>query len=190
MQQIQPSPTEPVRCRRSAATTTPTPSRHRGPTWSGCIRGPNSLRWWRAGLFWNEPAKCTMHRYKESIKLGETPLSPKEVEQAIEDLKPRWMGHSYSLVEKNCCHCAHALAAALRVPPPPSFLNRAAESADAVENATEAVALMVAPVVAKVGGTLDDLLGDKAQAAATVVKAQHLRLSKKANTMIVASVVR
>eukprot|EP00425_Heterocapsa_triquetra_P027735 CAMPEP_0195103844 /NCGR_PEP_ID=MMETSP0448-20130528/72753_1 /TAXON_ID=66468 /ORGANISM="Heterocapsa triquestra, Strain CCMP 448" /LENGTH=258 /DNA_ID=CAMNT_0040139593 /DNA_START=65 /DNA_END=839 /DNA_ORIENTATION=+ len=56
------------------------------------------------GLFFSWPKKCEGHSYTESVHMGKTVVSEMEVMRIVEELEAQWLGESYDLLEKNCCH--------------------------------------------------------------------------------------
>jgi hypothetical protein len=81
-----------------------------------------------------------MYSYRESVTLGITPLTPAEVRAAVAALSDAWPGAGYDLLTRNCVHFTEALAEALRVPPPPGWVNAAAGAADGVGKAAAGAA--------------------------------------------------
>merc|ERR1719506_1036741 len=84
--------------------------------WSfGASRRPGS------GVFCNEPCRCTMHTYSQSVYLGDCKLEPYEVEEILRDMLPDWEGRTYDLLHKNCCSFSDAFAKNLGVGPIPDW---------------------------------------------------------------------
>eukprot|EP01064_Diplonema_japonicum_P006698 TRINITY_DN14542_c0_g1_i1.p1 TRINITY_DN14542_c0_g1~~TRINITY_DN14542_c0_g1_i1.p1 ORF type:complete len:185 (+),score=31.51 TRINITY_DN14542_c0_g1_i1:44-598(+) len=98
-----------------------------GVEWSfGCTTSDCS------GIFTEEPAKCSMHRYKESLDMGETNMSESEVKDLLQSMAPDWKGNTYDLLSKNCCSFCDAFAKALGVGPIPTWVNRFAGAGSSV----------------------------------------------------------
>jgi hypothetical protein len=57
-----------------------------------------------SGLFFCDPRGCEAHSYRESIYLGRTSLSNRDVSILFDNLALEWPGGAYDLLEKNCCH--------------------------------------------------------------------------------------
>lgn len=76
----------------------------------------------RSGIFRTPPRTCDDHKFRESIVMGETSLSEKEVHAIIGGLAPRWDANSYDLLRRNCCHFADALCIQLGVGPVPEWV--------------------------------------------------------------------
>ena len=66
-----------------------------------------------SGVFFNEPKKCPMHTYHESVLLGETKVSEDGVNAIIKDMSLVWLGETYDLLHRNCCSFGKAFAARL-----------------------------------------------------------------------------
>jgi hypothetical protein len=74
------------------------------------------------GVFELRPRSCPPHIFRESIVLGSTALSLREVQQRVATMALEWMGPTYHLTKRNCNSFANALAAQLlSVPPPPGM---------------------------------------------------------------------
>ena len=80
------------------------------------------------GVFSCEPRGCTMHRYKESIAMGETAMGPKDVDGLVQQMSGEWPGASYDLLHRNCCHFAEGFCVSLGVGAIPTWVNRAAKT--------------------------------------------------------------
>lgn len=55
-----------------------------------------------SGVVRSEPRQHPSYIYRESVCLGETPLSEDEVDTAIDTALDTWLAHSYHLVTRNC----------------------------------------------------------------------------------------
>jgi hypothetical protein len=87
------------------------------------------------GVFINDPKGCTMHKWRESVAMGNTALSEAEVHTLVEEMQIAWHALNYSLLEKNCCHFSEAFCERLGVTtqkPFPRWVNRAAKTGTAV----------------------------------------------------------
>jgi hypothetical protein len=72
-------------------------------------------------------------RYRETVVLGETHLSPTEVGVVVEDLgRTTFRGCDYSLLQRNCNHLTAVLAERLTGRPAPAWPNRLADVAVAL----------------------------------------------------------
>lgn len=77
------------------------------------------------------------------MTLGVTSLTPAQVRDVVALLSDAWPGDRYDLLTRNCVHFTAALAAELRVPPPPAWVNAAAGAADGVGRAAVGAAKTV-----------------------------------------------
>ena len=117
------------------------------------------------GVFSNEPRRCTMHTYRESVPMGVTTASEPEVHALLLRMRAEWAGPSYDLLHRNCCHFSDALCKELGVGAAPPWLNRAANTGagivDEVANlAGEArrAGEMLQPVLDEVGELAVDVM--------------------------------
>lgn len=83
------------------------------------------------GVYCCRPKHNPMYTYRESLQLGSTKLTPHEVQDLIRRLKTVWQGHTYLLLQRNCCHFCEDFAKELGVEEVPGWLNRFAEASDA-----------------------------------------------------------
>merc|ERR1712087_457793 len=80
-----------------------------------------------SGVSCIEPRKHEAHVYRESMCLGVSPLSEKEIRAAIIQAMDEWTENSYHPITRNCIHFSEALVVALRVPEPfPEWVHGAA----------------------------------------------------------------
>jgi len=77
-----------------------------------------------------------MHHFRESVYMGRTRCSRKDVDRLLHNLDGRWKGKDYDLVRRNCCHFSKALCRELAVGPFPRWVLHAAQKG---ENALKAV---------------------------------------------------
>mmetsp|Transcript_11958 Transcript_11958/g.24778 ORF Transcript_11958/g.24778 Transcript_11958/m.24778 type:complete len:188 (+) Transcript_11958:123-686(+) len=70
------------------------------------------------GVTWNEPRLHQVHIYRESLCMGETPLSEVEIRDAIAAAMDNWPARSYHPIKRNCITFAEELAGSLRVSEP------------------------------------------------------------------------
>jgi len=68
-----------------------------GVEWSFGQTGDDST-----GVTSNDPQGHTGHIYRESIDMGDTRLSPRQVLDLIEQLEIDWPGDSYNILKRNC----------------------------------------------------------------------------------------
>jgi hypothetical protein len=84
------------------------------------------------GVYSCPPRSNPAYTYRESVPLGATALSKREVLRTLEDLKLEWQGSDYHLLRRNCCHFTEHLADVLGCGPLPAWVNRFASSADSL----------------------------------------------------------
>lgn len=82
-----------------------------------------------------------MYKYRETVDLGTTEMSPAAVRALIAEMALGWSGASYSLLTRNCVHFCEELCQGLgctkRVP---AWVNAAAAGADSAARAASAAA--------------------------------------------------
>merc|ERR1740129_1053924 len=81
------------------------------------------------GVFACEPKGCTEHAYRESISMGETQLSPGEVDALLQQLMDEWLGQDYYFLRNNSGHFSNALCERLGVGPVPARLMKLPDAA-------------------------------------------------------------
>lgn len=82
------------------------------------------------GVYSVEPMKNPMYRFRETVPLGETPLTRAQIREVVLRLRKVWIGSEYDFLGHNCCHFCEVFARELQCKPPPGWLNRFAQSAD------------------------------------------------------------
>jgi len=75
-----------------------------------------------SGIFFVKPRCAEGHRYVESICLGYTGLSSRDVLGVIDRLDLAWPGESYDVLERNCCHFCSEMCRELGVEELPEWL--------------------------------------------------------------------
>lgn len=70
------------------------------------------------GVLCNEPKQHQVHVYKESISMGESPLTEDEVKTVIADAMDAWPANSYHPISRSCVNFAEDLLQRLKVPEP------------------------------------------------------------------------
>lgn len=81
------------------------------------------------GVFSCEPRGCEPHRYRESVVMGRTRMSPDEVRELLDLLQEDWLGLHYDVLRRNCCHFADSLCQYLGVGPVPAWVTNLAGAA-------------------------------------------------------------
>lgn len=90
---------------------------------------------WSSGVTWNPPRENPDHRYRETIVMGYTTLSPGKVWVLLEGLKVDWKGNTYNVLTRNCHHFSDHLSCKLGTGHMPTWLNAlAGTGAGVVEN--------------------------------------------------------
>lgn len=79
-----------------------------------------------SGVFSCAPKGCEMHKYRESLPMGRTPLSAGQVEQLIRRLSSEWPGVDYDLLRRNCCTFSDELCVQLGVGHVPKWVTNLA----------------------------------------------------------------
>merc|ERR1719189_3489471 len=54
------------------------------------------------GIVWTEPRSHQVHVYRESISMGESPLSEPEIREVIAHAMDAWPANSYHPITRNC----------------------------------------------------------------------------------------
>ncbi|KAI8078952.1 PPPDE putative peptidase domain-containing protein [Gilbertella persicaria] len=65
--------------------------------------------------------------FKQSIHMGYTNLTQREIEQVLQDISKEYMGTSYKLLTRNCNHFSEDLCKRLTGKAAPGWINRAAK---------------------------------------------------------------
>jgi len=72
------------------------------------------------------PKQHPSHRYRQSVKLHRSKLSPEEVADLISQLAEEYPGHDYNLLRRNCCHFADDLCQRIGAGRIPGWVHRLA----------------------------------------------------------------
>eukprot|EP00927_Polykrikos_kofoidii_P051015 TRINITY_DN44830_c0_g1_i1.p1 TRINITY_DN44830_c0_g1~~TRINITY_DN44830_c0_g1_i1.p1 ORF type:complete len:352 (+),score=79.84 TRINITY_DN44830_c0_g1_i1:65-1057(+) len=78
------------------------------------------------GVFCCEPRECQAHRYRESIAMGETIMTPRQVGVILDRLMKEWVGTQYDLLNRNCVLFCDAMIRKLGVGPMPTWVSNLA----------------------------------------------------------------
>lgn len=70
------------------------------------------------GVLCNEPKGHQVHVYKESIHMGQSPLTETEVRTVLSEAMDDWPANSYHPVSRSCVNFAEDLLLRLKVPEP------------------------------------------------------------------------
>jgi len=80
------------------------------------------------GVTWNAPGQNPDHSFRETLFMGYTDLSEKEVLKLVERLKVEWKGCSYNVLSRNC-HCfSDTFCRMLGADPLPRWINDLADT--------------------------------------------------------------
>jgi len=85
------------------------------------------------GVFSCRPRGNADHVYRESLCMGTTPVTEKELKDAIKELSGRWQGRGYDLLRHNCCHFSEELCVKLGVGHIPTWVNNLAHAGSELE---------------------------------------------------------
>jgi hypothetical protein len=127
-----------------------------GQEWSygGCDAG--------TGVFSNEPKLCDMHIYRESVEMGDSPLTEGQIVALIEAFEASWPGNEYDLLNHNCQSFAEAFLKELQVPNEfPKWIKRTTRVGASISNGAKSVASGVKSTGAAIGKTLSGLVNKK-----------------------------
>mmetsp|Transcript_27733 Transcript_27733/g.54437 ORF Transcript_27733/g.54437 Transcript_27733/m.54437 type:complete len:221 (+) Transcript_27733:58-720(+) len=81
------------------------------------------------GIVWTEPRSHQVHVYRESISMGECPLSEPEIREVIANAMDAWPANSYHPLTRNCVTFAEELIERLQAPEPcPPWIRGAADA--------------------------------------------------------------
>jgi len=95
----------------------------------------------RTGVYNVRARSNTQHRYRESIPMGATDLTEAQVMEIMETLKKDWLGNTYDLLQRNCCHFSSHLCREFGVGDAPEWvMNLAGAGAKIVDGVDQAVA--------------------------------------------------
>lgn len=125
------------------------------------------------GIFCNEPARCSMHRYQETVYLGDCMKNNEEVEQILRDMLPDWGGLTYDLLHKNCCSFSNDFANKLGVGPIPSWVHSLAHAGAIVDDDTAIFLSGLHKVEAKVAQKAHNVLNKLTGQGRTVSKRER-----------------
>jgi len=114
-----------------------------GVEWSygGCDSG--------SGICCGTPCSDIVHKFRQTVLLGRTPLSRSGVRAIVEEFEQddKWLGENYDILQLNCCHFADALCIALDVGGIPRWTHRLARTGDGVESLVHRVSKIVSPIL-------------------------------------------
>ncbi|CAM9187164.1 unnamed protein product, partial [Ectocarpus fasciculatus] len=79
-----------------------------------------------SGVFTHEAKAVPNAKFRESIFLGEFDGSGRDIDRALEELRPAYPGSSYNILTKNCNHFANSFSMQVLRKPIPDYVNRLA----------------------------------------------------------------
>eukprot|EP01024_Parvocaulis_polyphysoides_P006779 TRINITY_DN1192_c0_g2_i1.p1 TRINITY_DN1192_c0_g2~~TRINITY_DN1192_c0_g2_i1.p1 ORF type:complete len:196 (+),score=12.82 TRINITY_DN1192_c0_g2_i1:75-662(+) len=83
------------------------------------------------GVYRCTPKANTMYSYRETVELGTTNLTSREVQLLIGKLSASWVGERYDLLTHNCCHFCEVFVQELGLQRSfPAWINRMAYGAN------------------------------------------------------------
>jgi len=103
------------------------------------------------GVYSCPPRSNTRHQYRESVLMGSTTLSEKELQELLQQLRRSWDGPSYDLCKRNCCHFSNVLLDGLGVGAVPKWAMNLADAGAVVMGGVQAVADFAAVVKGSTG---------------------------------------
>lgn len=119
----------------------------------------------RTGVHSCQPRCTTQHVYRESVFMGKTMATAVQVQELIDKLKVEWLGCTYDLLVRNCCHFSDTLCRRLGVGPVPewviSLAGAGAAVAAGVEEATataDAARGLAAAINEEITPAMDELM--------------------------------
>lgn len=78
------------------------------------------------GVFTTPPKKAPDARFRQTLLIGFTRLSPDDVAELVQAMSAIWLGNTYNLLTRNCNHFASDLCERLTGKAAPEWVNRAA----------------------------------------------------------------
>lgn len=79
-----------------------------------------------SGVFATRPREAPGAVFRESILMGETSLTPQQVQHLVQQMGQHYKGNKYHLLQLNCNHFANDLSLQLTGKPAPGWINRLA----------------------------------------------------------------
>mmetsp|Transcript_107695 Transcript_107695/g.214001 ORF Transcript_107695/g.214001 Transcript_107695/m.214001 type:complete len:239 (+) Transcript_107695:74-790(+) len=84
------------------------------------------------GIFWVQPQSCPGASYCEAVAMGSTSMPHDKVSKLLTAMSREWLGNSYSLLKRNCCHFCDQLCKQLGVGAIPSWVTHLAKTGAAI----------------------------------------------------------
>jgi len=129
------------------------------------------------GVFCCEPKKCSSHKYRESVAMGETKMSKAEVDKLILELKATWPGFEYDLLRHNCVIFSSFFCEQLGVGAIPDWVKNLCGTGEVIADSTAAKAVLQA------AGKFDEeyMIREQAYAAAALAMAKGQKIMTQAD---------
>merc|ERR1712007_236695 len=108
--------------------------------WSGVMATTRTTQ----GSFVVSQKKCSSHKYRESVAMGETKMSKAEVDELILKLKATWPGFEYDLLRHNCVIFSSFFCEQLGVGAIPSWVTNLCGAGETLVDCSTAKAFMQA----------------------------------------------
>lgn len=89
------------------------------------------------GVFCTRPRTCKGHNYSESVHLGVTAMTEREMMRVITLLEKKWPGGDYNILTRNCGHFCNELCRMLGVNAVPPWITQLAGTGAKLVNAAD-----------------------------------------------------
>merc|ERR1712187_497941 len=91
------------------------------------------------GVFCCRPQKCESFNHTESVPLGETHATEREVLKTVSMLEKKWLAADYDILRHNCSHFCNEFCRILGASSLPSWVMKLAGTDASLANAQESV---------------------------------------------------
>eukprot|EP00931_Biecheleriopsis_adriatica_P043229 TRINITY_DN24725_c0_g1_i1.p1 TRINITY_DN24725_c0_g1~~TRINITY_DN24725_c0_g1_i1.p1 ORF type:complete len:412 (-),score=76.25 TRINITY_DN24725_c0_g1_i1:287-1453(-) len=91
------------------------------------------------GISCTLPRAHPQHRYRQTLRLKDTKLSPEEVAELLSVFIEEYPGHDYDLLRRNCCHFANDFSKRLGAGRIPGWIHRLARVGAFLDSAVQRV---------------------------------------------------
>eukprot|EP00933_Yihiella_yeosuensis_P082331 TRINITY_DN96181_c0_g1_i1.p1 TRINITY_DN96181_c0_g1~~TRINITY_DN96181_c0_g1_i1.p1 ORF type:complete len:270 (-),score=30.01 TRINITY_DN96181_c0_g1_i1:122-931(-) len=115
------------------------------------------------GVFASKPNSCKAHNFRETVAMGSTRMTEKDVARLVKELMKEWPGPAYDLLRHNCTHFAKEICQRLDVGPVPRWvMNLSAAGATIQGGIVRAKHISQAPFVlaAAKANDFNEMVGD------------------------------
>lgn len=130
------------------------------------------------GIYAWHPKENDAHSYRETIPVGYTTLTHKEVKKILKEMSPAWEGPSYDLLSRNCCTFCQVFLPLLgtSVEPFPGWINRTARAGALCQT----TAITVTETITSTSKAIDQKLGVTTKVVAVD---ERFKISEKAKQL-------